>query len=128
MKIVVISGQDKVDLKQYIENIEKVEPSDVLVFPELSGKHPATLFDYIKDVTKQHINDNISLYCVTYSDHVLNAIRLTIKDYDGNVDAITHQVCNNGNVIEATILKDGKLTQWVDGVWDQWDKALMELL
>lgn len=128
MEIIVIGGQDKVNLEQYINNLQKIEPYDTFIFPELSNEHPSVLFNRIQQVTKQHIDDGISLYCVTYSDHVLNAIRVVIKNYGSDINAVTHQVCNDNTVVIATIDKKGCLSEWVDGVWDQWDKALMELV
>lgn len=76
----------------------------------------------------------------THSDHILNGIRLSVKQgiippddirlnyfYQKIVsdlalgERVIHQKCS------PVILKDGSLSDWPDGFFDEWDKALEEL-
>lgn len=75
----------------------------------------------------------------THSDHLLNGIRLAVKkkqivkeairlnyffcsqNSELNGDKIRHEKCS------PMILEDGSLSDWPDGFFDEWDKALEEL-
>lgn len=76
----------------------------------------------------------------THSDHILNGIRLSVKNgaiSRSNIrlnyfyqkvesdlalgERVTHQKCS------PVILEDGSLSDWPDGFFDEWDKALDEL-
>lgn len=76
----------------------------------------------------------------THSDHILNGIRLSVKKgviSRNNIrlnyfyqkvesdlalgERVTHQKCS------PVILDDGSLSDWPDGFFDEWDKALDEL-
>ncbi len=76
----------------------------------------------------------------THSDHILNGIRLSVKNralshndvrlnyfYQRIVsdlsmgERVIHEKCS------PVILKDGSLSDWPDGFFDEWDKALEEL-
>ena len=77
----------------------------------------------------------------THSDHILNGIRLSVKKniihrnyvrlnyfyqrIERNYtlgEKIIHDKCS------PAILEDGSLSDWPDGFFDEWDKALFELL
>lgn len=76
----------------------------------------------------------------THSDHILNGIRLSVKNrtistndvrlnyffqrLDSNLilgERVIHEKCS------PVILDDGSLSDWPDGFFDEWDKALDEL-
>ena len=76
----------------------------------------------------------------THSDHILNGIRLSVKQgiiphgyvrlnyfYQEDVsdmvlgERVIHKKCS------PVILSDGSLSDWPDGFFDEWDKALEEL-
>ncbi|MGN0462816.1 MAG: DUF3696 domain-containing protein [Ruminococcus sp.] len=76
----------------------------------------------------------------THSDHILNGIRLSVKNgviSRNNIrlnyfyqkvesdlalgEKVTHEKCS------PVILNDGSLSDWPDGFFDEWDKALDEL-
>ena len=82
----------------------------------------------------------VQIILETHSDHILNGIRLSVKTgvisrnnirlnyFYQKVDPIlalgeivTHQKCS------PVILDDGSLSDWPDGFFDEWDKALDEL-
>lgn len=71
----------------------------------------------------------------THSDHILNGIRVAVKKglassestsifffYRDNEDSYAHKV------IEPIMDSNGRINDWPDGFFDEWDNALMELL
>ena len=69
----------------------------------------------------------MSILIITFSDHVLNAVRVAVKKNKfENAECI--QMLNNGEVVISKILPNGRMTEWVEGIFDIWDGALMELL
>lgn len=82
----------------------------------------------------------VQIILETHSDHILNGIRLSVKNRvisRNNIrlnyfyqkvesdlslgEIVTHQKCS------PVILDDGSLSDWPDGFFDEWDKALDEL-
>jgi predicted ATPase len=76
----------------------------------------------------------IQLLVETHSDHVLNGVRLAVKR--GLIDAtsvvfhyFSREVSPPGSrFVSPQIRPDGRLTFWPEGFFDQWDKALLELV
>ena len=77
----------------------------------------------------------------THSDHVLNGIRLSVKNGTISKDLVKlnyfykdiekNHVLGDRNIYKKcspVILEDGDLSDWPDGFFDEWDKALGELL
>lgn len=71
----------------------------------------------------------------THSDHILNGIRLSVKRdiickedvqiaffYKDMEDGYRHKVCT------PHVMMDGRLDIWPEGFFDEWDKALYELI
>ena len=71
----------------------------------------------------------------THSDHILNGVRLAVKQkkiakenvqlaffYKDDSDNYRHKYAN------PVILEDGRLDIWPEGFFDEWDKALYELM
>ena len=82
----------------------------------------------------------VQIILETHSDHILNGIRLSVKkgiisrssirlnyfyqDFNPELplaERVTHKKCS------PVILDDGSLSDWPDGFFDEWDKALDEL-
>lgn len=70
----------------------------------------------------------------THSDHVLNAIRLAVKrgELDAN-ETILHFFTREAGVLQPGVVTlevqpDGMLPAWPPGFFDEWDRALDELL
>lgn len=70
----------------------------------------------------------------THSDHVLNGIRIAVKDQIVNPRevalhffdrSVTAPCCT---VATPIIDGDGRLDQWPDGFFDEWEKGLAKLL
>ena len=76
----------------------------------------------------------IQIIVETHSDHVLNGIRVAV--HDGKLDPDDVQLHyfqrrkQNGQVevISPHIDHDGRIDQWPDGFFDQWEKSLEALL
>jgi predicted ATPase len=68
----------------------------------------------------------------THSDHVLNGIRIAVKQ--GVLqpeDAVVHYFQGNGagtEVVTPRIDKDGMLQEWPEGFFDEWENSLDQLL
>ena len=141
MEIIVIGGCPKEDLSKYVfENINFGEyntklmkdnkehtPHVYLRFPECSHEHPKTCFDDVLRIANDCINNDESLYVATFSEKVLNAVRVAITKSEKDIAAECHQLYDNGNVCISSIYKDGSLAIWQRGVWDAWDEALERL-
>jgi predicted ATPase len=79
-------------------------------------------------------SDGVQVLVETHSDHVLNGIRLAVKN--GLIAADACQLCNFVRDTESAasyietpvILANGELSTWPDGFFDEWEKSLQALL
>jgi predicted ATPase len=80
--------------------------------------------------------DGVQIIVETHSDHILNGIRLAVKNSASGIESDMVQLCNftrhpitGDSYIEAPIiLSNGELSAWPDGFFDQWEKSLEALL
>ena len=78
--------------------------------------------------------DGVQIILETHSDHVLNGIRLSVKQKlispnDVRLQFFTRNVATGDCTTETpSILPDGQLTNWPEGFFDQWEKSLSSLL
>ena len=78
--------------------------------------------------------NNAQIIVETHSDHVLNGIRIAVKNKLITPNHVALHFFNrlNGpltaNRVSPAIDKDGRLNQWPDGFFDSWEKGLAELL
>jgi len=78
--------------------------------------------------------DGVQVIVETHSDHLLNGIRLAVKRKIINVaDVVLHYFQRSVETGEAfvqspAIFDDGKLSNWPEGFFDQWDKDVDALL
>lgn len=69
----------------------------------------------------------------THSDHLLNGIRLSVKNKYIDSDKVrisffqNNQETEKKEVINPVILEDGRVSTWPDGFFDEWDKAIDEM-
>lgn len=71
----------------------------------------------------------------THSDHLLNGIRLAVKQKVINRNLIRlnyfYQIIQNNKLVHTkcspAILDDGSLSDWPEGFFDEWEKAIDEL-
>ena len=77
----------------------------------------------------------VQLIVETHSDHILNGVRLAVKKravakeevelsffYKDEKDDYSHKC------VHPHIMQDGRLDCWPEGFFDEWDKALYELI
>ena len=69
-----------------------------LHFANMKDFHPSELFERMIKVTNDCIKNNKSLYILTFSDHVLNGVRVAIKENKKEVIAECHQLHDGGEV------------------------------
>ncbi len=76
----------------------------------------------------------IQLVVETHSDHVLNAIRVAVHDGELDPDDVQLHFFKRQEqdgqiaVVSPRIDQDGRLDQWPDGFFDEWDNSLEALL
>lgn len=81
-------------------------------------------------------SNGVQVIVETHSDHVLNGIRISVKNKkvshtDVRLYFVEKKIFENKcvhNVQEPHILSNGKLDFWPDGFFDEWEKALDELI
>lgn len=79
-------------------------------------------------------SDGVQIIVETHSDHVINGIRIAAKNKEINSEDVTvHFFSRNIETGETSntspILYDnGRFSEWPDGFFDEWSKALDELL
>lgn len=79
-------------------------------------------------------NDGVQVIVETHSDHLLNGIRLAVKrKLINKADVILHFFQRSIETGEAfvqtpTIFDNGRLSNWPEGFFDQWDKDVDALL
>ena len=80
--------------------------------------------------------NNIQVFVETHSDHVMNGIRIAVKNkiiYPNHVNFMffSKQEINGimmHRIENPQINAEGKLDYWPDGFFDEWDKALDEII
>ena len=101
---------------------------------------PEEIFNTLGEELAKAAEGGVQIILETHSDHILNGIRLSVKkgvidrnnirlNYfyqkeDSNAalgEIVTHKKCS------PIILEDGSLSDWPEGFFDEWDKALDEL-
>mgnify|MGYP003305228503 CR=1 FL=1 len=80
--------------------------------------------------------NGVQIIMETHSDHILNGIRLAVKQGNIlpeqiNVNYFYQYVDEKGMIrhdkTSPVILEDGSLSNWPDGFFDEWDKAIDDL-
>jgi predicted ATPase len=79
-------------------------------------------------------SDGVQIIVETHSDHLLNGVRLATKsDLIKNDDVVLHFFSRSVESGEAfvqspAVLENGRLSNWPEGFFDQWDKEVDALL
>lgn len=81
----------------------------------------------------QTATTGVQVILETHSDHVLNGVRLAVKQrlipaHDVGVHFFAHQPGQAALPISPTMDDDGRLNAWPEGFFDQFDLALAELM
>lgn len=154
MEIIVIGGQPNEDLIKYLTNniemgmdnslrslinkkrynADRKEDFTYLCFPERTSneqiipEHPSELFKRMISMTNDCIRNNKSFYVLTFSDYVLNGIRVAIKESEKEITAECHQLHDNGEVTICPIDSKGNMTIWEKDAFDVYDTSLDMIL
>ncbi len=76
----------------------------------------------------------VQVFLETHSDHIMNGIRISVKNKVINSEQVKVYFFNNNNVnishnVESPkILDNGRFDFWPDGFFDEWEKALDEIV
>ena len=137
MELILISGQPNTEqkMRDLFDKIRKdrhfllsnLGHWNFLDFPERQPIHPKQLLEEIKETVKEHMEKDIPLIILTYSDHVFNAVRIVVKEkkFEG---CEVHQIKETGEDIVEKIDTNGRMNVWVEDVFDVWDQALFEIV
>jgi len=85
------------------------------------------------DLVSRTANDGVQVIVESHSDHLLNGIRLAAKRrIIPAVDVQLHFCMRRDGVRSAELVSpsmddDARLTDWPDGFFDEWERALLEL-
>ncbi len=77
---------------------------------------------------------NVQIILETHSDHILNGIRIAVKNEKVSPEDINllyfykDEADYRHKVKNPKLYADGRLSEWPDGFMDEWDQALLELL
>jgi len=75
----------------------------------------------------------VQIVLETHSDHVLNGIRVAVHDgelapEDVQIHFFQRQKDGQAQVLSPRIDRNGRIDQWPDGFFDEWDKSLESLI
>ena len=80
------------------------------------------------------VSDGVQIIVETHSDHLLNGFRLAVKNKQiRREDVVLHlfsRATETGEVLvqSPAVLENGRVSNWPDGFFDQWDKDIQALL
>jgi predicted ATPase len=86
------------------------------------------------ELIARSVSDGVQIIVETHSDHLLNGLRLAVKNKHIKNDMIAlhffSRATETGEVIvqSPAILENGRVSNWPDGFFDQWDKDIEALL
>lgn len=115
-----------------ITALVKAKPNSILILenPEahLHPKGQRKMGELIAETARK----GVQIFLETHSDHIINGIRLAVKNKKLNSNDVT--ICffttdkTEHTVETPRILENGKLDYWPEGFFDEWDNALNELI
>lgn len=123
MRIRVITGQQGIDILESTKEFK----GDIIKFPETEICHSYDLCEHIMQIVQDHFDIDKCLIIVTYSEVVLDAVRLWVARNKFE-DAECVNVLSDGNIINVPIDENGDMKEWIDGVFDIKRIILRELL
>ena len=109
------------------------KPDDLIIIdsPE-AHLHPSAQSNIGKMIAKIAAS-GVQIIVETHSDHVLNGIRISVKDETLapeklNMLFFTNPTPKNHGVISPSIDKNGKIDYWPDGFFDQNERDICQLI
>lgn len=134
MSLVIVSGQEGTDIEDLFrrvisENGYEYESASKMVFPEYSQflRHPRTLYNHIRAMVKEHIEQDKDLFILTFSDYVMYGVRAEVKKncFD---EAVVHILKSDGEDVISSIDSNTSKYDFVKGTFDVMSDALDEIL
>ena len=113
MKITVITGQTGIDIKKISCEFQGNE----VIFPEIKICHSYELCENIMQTVQEFYNTDTDLKIVTYSEVVLDAVRLWVARNSFEYASCVN-ILSNGDIVNVPIDKNGEMKRWIDGVFD----------
>lgn len=113
MRIRVITGQQGIDILESAKEFK----GDIIKFPETEICHSYDLCEHITQIVQDHFDIDKCLIIVTYSEVVLDAVRLWVARNKFE-DAECINVLSDGNIINVPIDENGDMKEWIGGVFD----------
>lgn len=101
-----------------------IENSIYLRRPEVYYAHPASLSSYVLNEISSYKN----LLIVTYSEHVLNAVRIAVLRGLIKAEDVMIEYHTADGIVNPKLYNDGGIDSWPEGFFDQSLNDLMELL
>jgi len=95
--------------------------------------HPSAQSKLGKFLAKM-ASSGVQIIIETHSDHIINGIRIAIKNKDISKDDVVFHSFSRGkelgdNLVEEILIdENGKLNKWPEGFFDQYEKDMMELI
>ena len=122
MKIKVVTGQQGTNILE----VSKSFDGDLIEFPETEICHSYDLCEHVMQTVQEHVDRDINLIIVTYSEIVLDAVRLWVaRNKFENAECVN--ILSDGNYINIPINKNGEMEKWIEGVFDIKNIILREL-
>ncbi|MEO0044672.1 MAG: hypothetical protein RL329_4121 [Bacteroidota bacterium] len=110
------------------------KPSEILIIenPEahLHPRAQSRLAHFLAKVAKT----GVQVFIESHSDHILNALRVAVKNKNLNTDDLQifyfaeNPDEDTPNIFTPQVDEDGRIDEWPDGFFDEWNNNLMELL
>jgi predicted ATPase len=110
------------------------KPNEILIIenPEahLHPRAQSRLAHFLAKVAKT----GVQVFIESHSDHILNALRVAVKNKDLTPDDLQifyfaeNQDDDAPHIFTPQIDTDGRIDEWPDGFFDEWNNNLMELL
>lgn len=113
MNIKIITGQQGVDIEKYSCKFQ----GTTIVFPESRNCHSYNLCEDVMKTVQEFYDVDKDLMFVTYSEIVLDAVRLWVARNKFN-GAECINILSDENYINVPIDENGEMEKWIDGVFD----------
>lgn len=104
------------------------KPNDILIVenPEahLHPKAQSRLAKFLANVA----STGVQLFIESHSEHILNALRVVVKKAELAPEDIRIHYFSTDGIHTPIIDEDGRIDEWPDGFFDEWNLNLMELM
>lgn len=120
-------------LPVFVSILSSIPDSLIMIENPEAHLHPKGQVAIGKFLALAAAND-LQIIIETHSDHILNGIRIAVKNQSIKPEDVTLHFFDRSKeapcceVTTPVIDRDGRLDQWPDGFFDEWEKGLSKLL